>query len=36
MKGMALGKHTVKVSVDSLESAQPVEAEEDTTVTKTG
>jgi hypothetical protein len=36
MKGIALGKHTVKVSVNSLESARPVEAEEDTTVNKTG
>jgi uncharacterized repeat protein (TIGR01451 family) len=36
MKGIALGKHTVKITVNSLESAQPVEAEEDTTVNKTG
>jgi uncharacterized repeat protein (TIGR01451 family) len=36
MRGLDLGKHIVKVSVNSLESEQPVEAEEDTTVNKTG
>ncbi len=36
VRGVRIGKHTVKVTVDSLRSPAPVEAEEDTTVTVSG
>ncbi|TVS13601.1 MAG: hypothetical protein EA424_21310 [Planctomycetaceae bacterium] len=35
-RGTRIGKHTVRVRVDSFRSAQPVEAETDTTVTVSG
>ncbi len=35
-RGTRIGKHTVRVRVDSFRSAQPVEAETDTTVTISG
>jgi hypothetical protein len=36
MKGVRVGNHLVRVSVDSLQSTQPVVAEEDTTVNQGG
>lgn len=36
VRGVTVGKYTMKVSVDSLQSAQPVEAQVDTTVNKSG
>jgi len=36
VRGVEIGKHTVKVTVDSLQSLQPVEAQTETTVTKSG
>lgn len=36
VRGVTLGKHTVKVTVDSLQSAQPVEAQVETTVNQSG
>ncbi len=36
VRGRQIGKHTVRVEVDSLRSARPVEATEDTTVTISG
>jgi uncharacterized repeat protein (TIGR01451 family) len=35
-RGLRIGKHTVKVKVDSFRSAQPVEAQTDTTVNLAG
>lgn len=36
VRGVEIGKHTVRVTVSSLESEKPVEAQTDTTVTKSG
>ena len=36
VRGVEIGKHTVKVTVDSLQSAQPVEAQQETTVDRSG
>ena len=36
VRGVEIGKHTVKVTVDSLQSLQPVEAQTETTVTQSG
>jgi hypothetical protein len=36
VRGARIGKHTVKVRVDSFRSVQPVEAQEDTTVNVSG
>jgi hypothetical protein len=36
LRGRQIGKHTVSVTVDSFQSAKPVETETDTTVTAAG